>query len=174
MNPIDPALLPASVLLDSNVALRGFGAYPDDKRSPICVAFVEACIRNQKLLLIAAPTLAEILRGGNTRAIPRVDSVEIVEFGPIEARLLGEDFPQETLSRLADQEGVSLTYYKYDALIVACAKANKVNCFVSYDRKAKTLAATVGIRVAEPAEFIAKQGTLPLPEAQAPRQLPRS
>ncbi len=136
---IDTTKLPASMLLDTTVALRGFGAYGDDPRGSVCVALVDACLRQGTSLLIAAPTLAEILRGGATRAVPRVAGVEVVAFDDVAAELLGRVLPQASLQEFATAEGLKLTYLKYDALIVACALRYRAGCFVCLDDRQASL-----------------------------------
>lgn len=157
---IDPKLLPASVLIDTTVALRGYGVFPNDPRSPACVAFVDACVKYGVQVLIAAPTLAEVLRGGATRPIPRVQNVEIVAFDDAAALVLGTKFPQTTLQEISQQTGLTLTYVKYDALIVACAVRYNAACFVCLDERQGKLAARVNLRVAGPHDFIAAQANL--------------
>lgn len=158
---IDPKKLPASMLIDTSVALRGFGACADDERAPLCVALVDACIQQGTTLLIAAPTIAEIQRGGATRAIPRVSNVEVVAFDEPAARLLG-GFTVESLKTFSTVEGLKLTYLKYDALIVACAARYKVGFFVCLDERQQRFARSVGVPATMPEHFRPDQLPLPL------------
>lgn len=153
---IDPKKLPASMLIDTTVALRGFGACGDDPRSPVCVALVDACIKHGTSLLIAAPTIAEIRRGGATRPVPRVSHVEVVAFDEKAANDLAK-LPIEFLKEFSAKEGLPLTYVKYDALIIACAVRYEAGCFVCLDEKQHRLAKNAGVRALMPESFLSDQ-----------------
>jgi predicted nucleic acid-binding protein len=156
---IDPKKLPASMLIDTTVALRGFGAGDADEHSPICLELVDACIQQGTSLLIAAPTLAEILRGGATKPVPRVHGVEVVAFDEPAARKL-DAFSADFLKSFSTEEGLRLTYIKYDALIVACAARYKVAYLVSLDQKQRRFAIKAGVNAVTPEHFLENQ--LPL------------
>ncbi len=156
---IDPKKLPASMLIDTTVALRGFGAAEDDEHAPLCIELVDTCIQQGTALLIAAPTLAEILRGGATKPIPRVHNVEVVAFDEPAARVLSA-FSAEFLKSFSTQEGLRLTYIKYDALIVACAARYKAAYLVSLDQRQRRFAVQAGVNAVAPKHFLENQ--LPL------------
>lgn len=104
-------------------------------------------------ILIAAPSLAEIIRGGSGRAVPHVRGVEVVAFDDTAARLLGTAFPATVLKNHPDRATAGLGVLKYDSMIVACAARHKAQCIVTLDKRQATLAGTIGLKASRPEEF---------------------
>ena len=135
---IDTAKLPRRALVDSNVLMRAYGDQPDDPRSSSCVEFFSGMLENSVEVLVAAPTLAEVIRF-RAAPPPRVAGIEIVAFDDYAAFLLGTVFPMSTIKGIA-QPGVPRGYYKYDALIMATAIRWKAECVVTLDEGFNVLA----------------------------------
>jgi hypothetical protein len=77
---IDPTKLPQRALVDTGVVIRALGERPDDLRSPTCEAFWNAMLENGREILIAAPSLAEVMRQEGKDSFPRRKGVEVVAF----------------------------------------------------------------------------------------------
>ncbi len=116
---MDPARLPARVLIDTGVFIRAMGEHPTDPRSIDCKDFVEAMAAAGNDVLLAAPSLAEMLRGQDAPAVPNTGAITVVAFDDMAAVELGTKFPAKTLKAVPG--GLPATYLKYDALIAACA-----------------------------------------------------
>ena len=58
------------------------------------------------------------------------------------------------------KRGLTLTYLKYDALIVACAVRHKAATFVCMDARQKRLAERVKVTAAEPEDYLSPQAAL--------------
>lgn len=158
---IDPKLLPARCMLDTGVWIRALGQR-NDERSGACRAFFEAMIGQKNTMLMAAPSLAEILRGDGATVLPSTRYVQIVPFDRLAATLLGQEFPQHVLVSAAMANGAKINYMKYDALILACAKRWDSRILVAYDDGYVKLARHLNsIAVQRPDEFEDRQGALP-------------
>lgn len=163
MGEIDAARLPKSALLDTTVLIRALGDRPNDPQAPLCRELFETMIANKLDVLIAAPTLAEIYRGGGSgKPPPQLAQFCIVSFDDEAARILGTRFPQLSLVNFQKSTGDPLSYYKYDALIVACAVRHRADVLVSLDSQMRTLATSVQLRAVAPDEYRYKQGSLDL------------
>lgn len=167
MDELDPERLPALATLDTTVALRGFGAYPDDPPSALCMAFVSLCLKEKRPLYIATPTYAEIRRGGTARHIPRLVAIEPLSFDTEAANVLGDKFPIEVLQKFKSDTGLPMHYVKYDAMIIACALRWGKGPLVTLDVRQRNLAERVGLEVFHPERCLRKQLKLFGP-AQAP------
>ncbi|NVJ09929.1 type II toxin-antitoxin system VapC family toxin [Myxococcus sp. AM001] len=165
---MDPDLLPTSALIDTNVFLRSFGDRPNDKTAPACKEFVDAMLAARRDVLLAAPTVAEILRFRRGTQLPVMDRFIVVPFDDDAARFLGTTFPEDVLVGWAKKTANPLHYYKYDAMIVACAVRWNARCVVALDQGLRDLAAGQGLRVESPDNFRHRQGTLALVPPEAP------
>jgi len=121
----------------------------------ICDAMIDAGHR----LLIAAPTIAEILRKQG-QPMPRYKGIEIVAFDLKAAELWGERMPFANLIEAPAKGGLGKDYWKYDAMIMACVIRGKAAVFVTLDADCHKLAQGAKIRVAHPNERMPSQ-TLP-------------
>ncbi|MFP2906144.1 type II toxin-antitoxin system VapC family toxin [Pyxidicoccus sp. 3LFB2] len=158
---MDHKLLPRSALIDTGVFIRALRER-QDKETPDCVDFVEAMLNQHCELIIAAPTLAEILRFKKGQQPPTMHGITVGAFDDEAARILGQKFPEDTLVEFRQKTGNPLHYYKYDALIVACAMRWEVECIVAIDGDIFRLGKENKLRVERPEAFRAKQGRLAL------------
>jgi predicted nucleic acid-binding protein len=155
-------------LIDTNVFLRSFGDRPNDPASPACKAFVDAMLAARRDVLLAAPSVAEILRFKRGTQLPVMDRFVVVPFDDDAARILGMKFPEELLLEWARKTNNPRHYYKYDAMIVACAVRWSARCMVALDQGLCELAASQGLRVEKPDAFRHPQGALALAPLAAP------
>jgi predicted nucleic acid-binding protein len=147
---IDTLGLPGRALLDSSVAIPALRRESGDE---ICADFLDAMVDSRREVLIAAPTLAEILRGDPDAELPRTRYVRVVSFDQVAAHALGVRFPPATLKEWRDAEGAPLDYYKYDALIIATAVRYRVDAFISRDDRQLRFASSVGLTARLPTAF---------------------
>lgn len=85
--PIALDALPERCLVDTGVLIRALRQRRDDE-TPACVAFFDAMVSSHgKRMLIAAPTVAEMLRG-SSRPLLRTRSLLVVPFDLEAAELL--------------------------------------------------------------------------------------
>jgi predicted nucleic acid-binding protein len=89
---MDPKLLPDRCLIDTGVLIRAL-RQQQDANTVDCAAFVEAMVMAEKTVLIAAPTLAEVLRSKPETTVPATRHVVVVPFDRRTAELLGEKMP---------------------------------------------------------------------------------
>jgi predicted nucleic acid-binding protein len=160
----DPSQLPARALLDTGVVLRALGEFPDDPHSAICQRLFDVMLEADRELLIAAPTIAEVMRKDGKKGIPKTPGIEVVSFDLKAAEILGTRMPITTLKDIRDQSAGSLTHLKYDALIVACAVRHGAECIIAIDADIAKLAKFVGLTAFHP-------GELRIPTGQASRLL---
>ena len=111
-------------------------------------------LAHSREILIAAPTIAEVMRHDGKRSLPRVLGIEVVSFDDQAALILGRAFPANVLKSLKRGD-TTLTHLKYDALIMACAVRHKADCVVAIDEDLFSLGAAVGMPVHRPADFLA-------------------
>lgn len=161
---MDSRRLPGRALVDTGLVIRALGDLAHDAATPVCKEFYGAMLDGGNEMLIAAPTIAEIMRKDGKRSVPRVRGIEVVAFDDVAARILGGSFPADVLKQLAVTIGgtTTQTYLKYDALIVACAVRHNAECIVALDGDIHKLGAIVGIDVRPPTHFLAPQAELPL------------
>ena len=163
---IDTKLLPGRCLVDTGVLIRAMGQF-EDETAGLCQAFFDAMVKSKnKRMYVAAPTVAEMLRG-NPQPLPRTRSLVVVSFDNSAAELLGTEIPVRVLKELRANTGLSLSYLKYDAMIVACAKRWNVECIVALDTDHVVLATHVNMPVNHPRDFIHRQTRLQLVEIAA-------
>jgi predicted nucleic acid-binding protein len=162
---MDSRRLPGRALVDSGLVTRAMGDLPPDAETPMCKEFYEAMLSHGRELLIAAPTIAEVMRQDGKRSIPRVLGIEVVSFDDQAAQILGRMFPANVLKSL-NHGDTTLTHLKYDALIMACAVRHNADCVVAIDDDFVVLGKAVGMPVYRPNHF-AYVRAAPL-EADAP------
>jgi predicted nucleic acid-binding protein len=174
MREIDQALLPSRPLLDSSVLFGALAARDTGPDAQACRKLLDAIMEAGKTILIAAPSIAELLRGSTPVEPPKTMGIIVVGFDDQAARLLAEDFPQEILIKARDATGTPLQYIKYDAMIVACAKRHRADCLVTRDAVMVRLAEQAKVRAYPPQHFYSRQGQLPgvaVPKAAAKPKL---
>lgn len=168
---IDPDKLPTRALLDSSVLIPALGDRPKEPEAPACRALLRALIEHGKEVVIAAPSLAEFMRGKDRDRPPLLRNVLVLPFDSKAALRLGQDFPHDVLKTHVDKNaGTSIDYYRYDAMIVAVGLRWNAKMLVSLDRRQVELARSVGMRVAGPGEFNRAQLPLPIQVATRPRR----
>jgi len=153
-SPMDPSRLPSRVLLDTTVFIRAMGEHKADPRSLDCTDFVEAMVAAGKDVLVAAPSLAEMLRGMAMPAVPNTGAIAVVAFDDVAAVELGTKFPAKTLKTVPGS--LPATYLKYDAMIAACAMRHRCGYLITLDTNLHTQV-PAGLKLAAPGEFCAKQ-----------------
>jgi hypothetical protein len=116
---MDSRKLPGRALVDSGVVTRSMGDLAPDDATEVCKGFYEAMLAFGREILIAAPTIAEVMRKDGLRALPRTNGIEVVAFDDQAALVLGKTFPMDVIKSL-NHSGTSRSYLLYDALIVAC------------------------------------------------------
>jgi len=145
--------LPHRALFDTTVIINALGDRPDDPTAPTCKSLFEAMMNDRRQILIAAPTIAELLRSDSGAMAPRSPSIEIVAFDDIAAYHLGTKFPERLLIAKANALKLPRAYMKYDAMIVACATRHRAEVLVTLDKAQAELAKEVGLRAVRPEEF---------------------
>lgn len=149
---VDTKKLPARALVDTGLVMRAMGDLPADADTPICREFWNAMLAGERELLIAAPTVAEIMRKDGKRDVPRTLSIEVVAFDDVAAAIVGKRFPVDVLKHL-NIGSSSLTHLKYDALIVGCAIRHRAECIVALDGDIHKLAAAVELPAFYPGHY---------------------
>jgi hypothetical protein len=98
---IDPKLLPARALFDTSVFVRGIRQI-SDSNTDICHDLFKAMVKADKQILIAAPTIAEVLRyrGAGKKPIPQYAQIEPGPFDDVCAELLGDKLPMPVLDEV--------------------------------------------------------------------------
>ncbi|PRP93094.1 hypothetical protein ENSA5_45370 [Enhygromyxa salina] len=157
---IDIALLPRKCLIDTNIVIRALGERTD-RDSVLCEKFFRAMFRAEgHSMYVAAPTLAEVLRGNPNTRIPSTPSIVHVPFDRRAAEIIGRDLPIRVLKLERENHAVPISYLKYDAMICACAKLAQVDCILALDGDFWKLAPHVEIPVKYPRDFLAAQLSL--------------
>lgn len=152
---IDVAALPQRALFDTGVVVRALGERPGDPRQPLCEALWEAMLANDRQILIAAPTVAEMIRQHGKGQAPRRKGVEVVAFDRPAAELLGHALPQAVLKGQQQSTGLPFNYIKYDALLLACAARHRATQVVCMDGQMHGMAALLGLTAKKPEDFLA-------------------
>jgi predicted nucleic acid-binding protein len=137
---IDSMRLPARALLDTMVVSYALGDNPHRGEAPICRALWSEMLRRGKTILIAAPTVAELMRAEHPRPIPRHRLVEVVDFDRRSAEELGRRLPHRIIDPIARKLNAPRDYIKYDAMIVACAITHRAEVIISLDGGMEALA----------------------------------
>jgi predicted nucleic acid-binding protein len=157
--PMDVNRLPSRVLLDTGVFIRALGEHSSDPRSADCREFTETMLKAGRDLLVAAPSMAEMIRGMPVPTPPTTPGFIIVPFDDMAAIVLGTQFPAKVLKEVAGTSGTPLTYLKYDAMIAACAIRHKAQFLVTLDHRLGAQTPS-GLKIAAPGDFRTKQLTL--------------
>lgn len=153
---MDSKALPSRCLVDTGVLIRALRQLQDD-RTEDSEAFFDAMLYAGNTMFIAAPTLAEVLRQKPETDVPATRNVRVVPFDRQAAELLAEKLPIATQQAQAAAAGLSRSYIKFDAMIVACAKRWDAGVIVSLDGDHRRLAPMVGLQCSSPASFRARQ-----------------
>lgn len=158
---IDPKQLPDRILFDTGVFVRAF-EQRNDPRTPDCKKVWDEVQKQKKSILIAAPTLAEILRSQPAGTpLPRLPGVVVVPFDSDAAILLGGALSMTTLRAVGKEAGTTLTPLKYDSMILACAARHNAAAVATLDPNMSRLAAALDLAAFDPVAFLTRQRTLP-------------
>src|SRR5258705_8150032 len=111
---MDPRKLPSRALIDTGVLTRALDDLLPDAKASVCKEFYNAMLSQGHEILIAAPTIAEIIRKDGNRTVPRTRQIEVVAFDDVAAEILGRRLPMDVLKEIRDRRGVTLTHLKYD------------------------------------------------------------
>ncbi len=149
---MDPKLLPDRCLMDTGVLIRALRQKQDPDTAD-CADFFEAMVHAQKTILVAAPTLAEVLRSKPETTVPPTRHVVVVPFDRRAAELLGEKMPWTDQQARAAEASVSRSYIKFDAMIAACAKRWNASVIIALDGDHRTMAAAVGLASRAPGSY---------------------
>lgn len=84
-------------------------------------------------MVIAAPTIAEIMRFGDGVPLPRTYHWEVASFGRRAAELVARIFPEQIIRAVQQEFGFPLDYIRYDAMIVAVGLVERVSAVVTLD-----------------------------------------
>lgn len=141
---IDTSRLQDRSLLDSTILIAAWSERKDPAREA-CIALVSEMENLGHEMLVAAPTIAELLRGDQALELPRRKSFVPVAFDTKAAEILGRELPKSVLQRVKDESGRNYQYVKYDAMIAACAKRHNASCIISTDLDMPKLAKTLGL-----------------------------
>ncbi|MEZ4237394.1 MAG: hypothetical protein R3F59_14845 [Myxococcota bacterium] len=155
--------LPAVVLVDTGVLIRGLGHQPNDPLSPVCTTLLQFLFQNRRVL-ISALSLVEIQRGTpKTGAapvpIPHTPKVAVVAFDTDCANVCGRLMPHEKLLEIKSQTGLFVSYLKYDSLIVASAIRWGASMIVSADTGMQRRHGEL-IPICHPQVFDTRQGVM--------------
>jgi len=151
--------LPARVLVDTGVILRWLDPAKDD-RAPACAELVDTLLHERREVLVAAPSVAEVLRFGPGTAVPHRRGLTVVSFDDEAARVVGSKLPFSALEVMNVETGVSKSRLKFDALIVACAIRHKASVVVSLDAGCRAVGTRMGIRALSPPQLLQAQTVL--------------
>lgn len=149
---IDLSQLPDRCLMDTGVLIRAL-RQQQTPETEACEAFFKAMVSERKTILIAAPSLAELLRSKPDTKAPISRSVMVVPFDHRAAEILAENLPWKLQKTRAAEENVSRAYIKYDAMIAACAKRWNATVIISIDGDHRKLAKDLGIESRSPDSY---------------------
>ena len=150
---IDPARLPLRPLLDSGVFLRWLGERPGDPQTPLCRELVQTLIDEGRDILVAAPTISEVLRGWTGDEPPSTAEMRVVAFDNRAAHMLAARLPLAVALEHRRASGEVGAVIKYDAMIIACAIRWEASCVISLDAGFRTLAGRAMLAAHHPSEF---------------------
>lgn len=160
---VDVAKLPEKMLFDTGILIRALGARQEEFISPACVAIFKEMTKkgSGRSVIVAAPTVAELLRHPSPLSVPVHKQVIVVSLDGPGAKKLGEVAPETFLVDHSRAFSQSHHYVKYDALIVACGSRAKATAAVSLDRGFRALAEKFGMTAFHPGDLISGTQFLP-------------
>lgn len=146
---------PRRPLVDSNVLIAAWTQRRVEPDRDVCAEFLQGAENDDCLILVATPSISELLKGTPPLELPRKKSLVPVPFDRRAAYILGKDFPASTLQALREEAGSPPSHYiKYDALIVACAKSANADCIVTLNiRHMERLAHHIGLLCRHPSAY---------------------
>jgi hypothetical protein len=152
--------IPPRALVDSGVFMRALE--PENKRwkdkqtTHESRRFWLAALTSPKVhdaVLVSALTLLEFQLGDNAAMAPTVFGVEYVGFDDLVADDMSRWCHPRKIETVRTATGESRNLVKYDALIVACARAHRAQCIVTLDDDVMRLADLAGVPARRPGDF---------------------
>jgi predicted nucleic acid-binding protein len=160
----------AGIAFDSTYLIDLFNPKIAGKQRAALDHLVQGLSKSRTRILIPSPCLTELLvRAGKARdeyvqKLGNSSTFEIISFDRRAATecalLLAEVWDSKT------KRGITLTKFKYDWMIVACAASRGVKEIYSDDEDIARCAAQVNIQTIAQKDLNAPQGSLPLPFAE--------
>lgn len=144
--------LPPRLVLDTCVFVRATGQRKKDQRTASCEQLWSAAAGHGCTLLVPAPVLAEVLRGGTPEDDPVFSNVVVVDFDRRAARRLGKAFSADFFKGQAAKGSDRDVALKYDGLIVAIAHANSAS-IATFDGEMIKLAGLANVTAKNPRDY---------------------
>jgi predicted nucleic acid-binding protein len=135
------------------VVSYALGDNPHRPEAPICKALWAEMLRGGKSILIAAPTVAELMRAERPTPVPRHRLVEVVDFDRRSAEVLGKRLPHRIIVANARQRNAPRDYIKYDAMIVSCAVTHRAEVIISLDDGMRVMAGQAAMAAQDPSYY---------------------
>lgn len=157
---IDKQLLPLRVMLDSSALVAGLDVSSKDPSAKVCRAILDTCLSSSRVLLLAAPALAEMLRGPTAAALPRIGRLAVVAFDDQCAEILARRAPKDAIKSWRAGGARPAAGIKFDAMIAACAARHCAQVFISADAQQRRIALAMGCPAKAPTDLLSKQTTL--------------
>lgn len=148
----DPKLIPGQIALDTGIVLRAMG-HEDDKTN-LCAEFVRELVNCRVEIQVAAPVIAEVIRGDVKRTPQSMPGIVVTAFDDIAAIKCGQLFPVATLNSKVGNKPPAVL--KYDAMIIACAVRWGAKHLVSFDAELRKKATSAGVAGKEPSDYLAE------------------
>jgi hypothetical protein len=111
-------------------------------------------------VLLSTLTILEFQLDPNAGKMPSIHGVEYVAFDDVVADDMARWCKPSVIDFVCKETGFYRSVVKYDAMIVACARAHNASLIVTLDSGVLLLAKTAGIKAAGPGEFRPVQGSL--------------
>lgn len=132
---IDTKKLPRLAAGDTCFWIRALGQRPKDPRTPSAQEFLLQMAKSGGTMLMPAPALAELARGGRSVDMPRAGSIVVVSFDSQCAKLLGERFNQDVFKEQMTKSGFPKPFLQFDTMILATALRHKAECLITMDHE---------------------------------------
>lgn len=120
--------LPRRPMIDTGFFILANRERPNDPRTEEHAAALRALEESRADILIAAPSIAELLRKKYKEPPPATRWI-VLSFGRLAAELLGARLPKRFVTSKEHPGG----YWKYDAMIAACAVVAKADAILVAD-----------------------------------------
>ena len=121
-------------MMDTGFFILANRERPQDPRTDQHVQALNILMESGARIHVAAPVLAEVLRKPYADP-PPITTWPIVAFGRQQAELLGRHAGKKFTSTKGNESG----YWKYDAMIAACAVASKCDALLVADHDYKSI-----------------------------------
>lgn len=151
--------MPARFMIDSGVFMRAIDhthpKWVQAIETKLCRQMWELSVRFQstKTVLISTITMAEFRFGSPTR-FPASTRIEYIAFDELAALNIASWYKKAVITDVCKKTGRSRNVVKYDALIVASAKAHRAEAIVALDDDVFELAQYAQIDCITPDSFL--------------------